>query len=48
MKRPKIYFNLCYSPDGIAEEVLATGLTEDLLSLMVELAEETVEVVDEL
>lgn len=46
MKKPRIYFNLCYSPDGEAEEVLATGLTEDLLRLMVELAEETVEVVD--
>lgn len=46
MKKPRIYFNLCYSPDGVTEEVLATGLTEDLLRLMVELAEETVEVVD--
>lgn len=46
MKKPRIYFNLCYSPDGVTEEVLATGLTEDLLRLMVELAEQTVEVVD--
>jgi hypothetical protein len=46
MKTPRLYFKLCYSPDGESEEVLMTGLTEDLLRLMVELAKPETEVVD--